>query len=71
MKNIARSLVLLLTLMYIVFANENMKKITEDFYFRLAFIVITVLSTVYDPLIALMLSIIFIFNSVQNTDSSK
>ena len=71
MKNIARVLVLFLTLMYVLFANENVKKITEDFYFRLAFIVIIVLSTVYDPLVALMLSILFIFNSSENILSSK
>ena len=62
MKNIARVLVLFLTLMYVLFANENVKKITEDFYFRLTFIVIIVISTVYDPLVALMLSIVFIYN---------
>ena len=71
MKNIARVLVLFLTLMYVLFANENVKKITEDFYFRLAFIVLIVLSTVYDPLVALMLSILFIFNSSENILSSK
>lgn len=71
MKNIARVLVLFLTLMYVLFANENVKKITEDFYFRLAFIVIIVVSTVYDPLVALMLSIVFIYNSSDHILSSK
>lgn len=73
MELIARILVVsftfLLTLLYILFGKENekVKRIMDNFYVRMTFITIIVLSTVYDPLIALLLSIIFIFRYKDNS----
>jgi hypothetical protein len=63
------SLIFLLTLSYILFGKENekVKRIMDNFYVRMIFITIIVLSTVYDPLIALLLSIIFIFRYKDNS----
>ena len=73
MELIARILVIaftfVLTLLYILFSKENekVKKIMDNFYVRMIFITIIVLSTVYDPLLALLLSIIFIFRYKDNS----
>ena len=73
MELIARILVIaftfVLTLLYILFGKENekVKRIMDNFYVRMIFITIIVLSTKYDPLIALLLSIIFIFRYKDNS----
>ena len=73
MELIARILVIaftfVLTLLYILFGKENekVKRIMDNFYVRMTFITIIVLSTKYDPLLALFLSIIFIFRYKDNS----
>lgn len=73
MELIARLLVVLfvsiLTISCMLFekTNDKVKRIRDNFYVRMIFISVIVLCTVYDPLIALLLSINFIFMYKDNS----